>query len=549
MGWQDAPEVSAKSAWMQAPEIQPGAQPSFMDRAWASPIGRAVHDAVLAPISALETGLGSNYVPPGQQGGETLFSKHVGPLLTQDAANAEGRYQQALERNRNTPGYAAALQQAQATRAKIGPSGFGDQVSAPFNPAATGLVGLVTGGFDQANANADEQAQSQNAYASQHPILSTGAGVIGGLATGAPTDALTTMATRPIPQAINNPALRPMAKEAMDAGYVLPPRMASEKPGVVSNALQGWAGKVKTAQGASEANQEVTNTLAKQAIGLKPDEEITDQALRTIRSQAGQVKKNIIQSVPALSTDPQYAQEVANLSGVRQSLAQQFPNIAKNKGIEELTTDLSNASHFSTQDAFDLVQRLRQQASANYKAFDDADKIALAGAQKAAADSVEDLIERNLQRNGYSAIQDFRDSRQLMAKTYDVEAATNLNTGNVNAAKLAAMANKGRPLSGDLSTIAKVQSSFPQAMQPLDRFGGVEPLSTLDMGAAALSAAHGKGGVAAAILGKPMARSAVLSKPVQAALARGTLPKLATPLPSGLPLSAAFILPRLQGNQ
>ena len=520
------------------------AQPSIVDRITASPVGRLVHDAVLSPISSLESFMGSsvNMDPNGP-----MFSAPQtigGKAMQADAAQAEGSYQGSLARNRNTPGYASALQNAQAVRSKLGQSGFMDQITAPINSAAAGLSGLVTGGLDQANANADVQSGAQNAYAQANPVKATIAGTIGGLAAGTPELLPTTVARAP---------LKPMVQTATNAGYTLPPRMVSDDPGALANALQGWSGKVKTAQAASEKNQEVTNNLAKQAIGIPADEDITAGKLQQIRSQAGQAKQNVIQSVPDIHTDPQFRQDVANLSGIRSSVATNFPNIAKNQGIEDLVSDLSNAKTVPTQDAFDVIQRLRQSANANFNAFQDADKLALGQAQRTAANNLEDLIERNLQRNGYTGIQDFKDARQLMAKTYDVEGATTLATGNVTSAKLAAMANKGRPLSGELKTIADVHSAFPNAMQPIDRIGGVEPLSTLDLGAAALSAAHGNYGVGAALLGKPVARAAVLSKTMQRRMTNQiplVLPRLGSNGIQPLNLAGAGIgqLPQLQNQ-
>lgn len=179
----------------------PGPQPSLMDKITGSPIGRAIHDVVLSPLSSVEHLLGSSVSLDPTKPVIGAPQTAAGKFLQQDASNAEGSYQGSLANNRNTPGYAAALQRAQATQAAMnapGPyhipnlhTGLGDQVAAPFAPAAAGLAGLVTGGgLDQANANADIQSQTQAAYAAQHPILSTAAGLVGGLAMGAPTKAL-----------------------------------------------------------------------------------------------------------------------------------------------------------------------------------------------------------------------------------------------------------------------------------------------------------------------------------------------------------------------
>lgn len=518
MGWQDAPEVSGNAAWMQAPEVGNGPQPSFMDRVIASPVGRLAHNLTF-PLGNMEVSAISS-LAKGSPADAPIWKVING--LKSIGDSAEAGYQGALQNNRNTPGYAAERAKADQAMAMARP-GFTDQMSAPVNAPIAGTVGLM-GGLDSSNAMADAQTSAQQAYAQQNPVKSAIGQTVGGLALGKPA-----IADAPVLR----PALKPMVKSATDAGYVLPPRMISEDVGPVTSGLEAWSGKVKTAQAASEKNQEVTNNLAKQAIGIPADEDITAAKIKQIRSSAGQVKQHIEQTVPDIHTDPQFAQDVVNLSGIRSSVAQNFPNIAKNQSIEDLVSDLSNAKAIPTKDAFDVVQRLRQNANANFNAFQDADKLALGQAQRQAANHIEDLIERNLLRNGYTGIQDFKDARQLLAKTYDVEGATNLATGNVSAQKIAALQNKGRPLTGELKTIADVHSAFPKAMQPLDRMGATEGLSTLDMGAAALSAAHGNYGVAGALLGKPLARGAVLSNRVQGRLT------------NQLPLN----LPRLGNNQ
>ncbi len=144
----------------QAPAAAPtGPQPSIIDRAVGSPVGRFVHDVLLSPIQG---------IPSLSFGGNTAALDPIEPA-----------YQGALARNRNTPGYAKARAEADAVQAKKG-SGFTDQLTAPFNPALVGALGLP-GGFDAMNANADAQAAAQGAYAKANPVKAFSGGLIGGL--------------------------------------------------------------------------------------------------------------------------------------------------------------------------------------------------------------------------------------------------------------------------------------------------------------------------------------------------------------------------------
>ncbi len=77
--------------------------------------------------------------------------------------------------------------------------------------------------------------------------------------------------------------------------------------------------------------------------------------------------------------------------------------------------------------------------------------------QRQAADAVDELIERNAAAAGKpDVVAKYRQARQLIAKSYDVEGATNPSTGDVNARGIARLAAKGRPLTGELDTIANV---------------------------------------------------------------------------------------------
>jgi hypothetical protein len=162
------------------------AQPSLLDRAAASPLGRLAHDVVGGIVKGVFYG-------PDQ------MVKAALPLLGQPSiapisAAIDQPYQGALARNRNTPGYADARVKADALLASHGGSGFTDQVTTAFNPTIAGTVGLFGGGLDASNAAADAQSAGQYDYRAQHPILALVGNALGGLAMGAPEASPETMA-------------------------------------------------------------------------------------------------------------------------------------------------------------------------------------------------------------------------------------------------------------------------------------------------------------------------------------------------------------------
>lgn len=353
------------------------------------------------------------------------------------------------------------------------------------------------------------------------PLGQAGAALVGG---GVP------YSTAGLRAAVNTEP-RQAALEARQAGYVLPPAAISEKPGLVSNVLAGWSGKIKTQQSASANNQEVTNKLAAQALGIPPDTVLTDQVFENIRRNAGQAYQAVINSIPVVRADPAYDGVIAGLGGRNGQAAQIFPKITSNPGIKDLVDELRGVQQFPTGAGVELVKELRYNANGNLKAVGDPSKHALGLAQRQAADAVDELMERNIAATGQPGLIDnYRQARALIAKSYDVEGTTNIATGDVNARGLARLAARGRPLSGELDTIARVASAFPKATQAPAGFGHDEKLSALDFFGGTLGMLHGRPEVLGSVLARPIVRAGILSKPYQRAMTSAKTSAIPLPL-------------------
>lgn len=324
-------------------------------------------------------------------------------------------------------------------------------------------------------------------------------------------------------------------QQAMDAGYKLNPA-TMENPSLLSKLLGGWSGKVKTQQAASAANQETTNSLAAEELGLPHDTTLDDNVFSGVRSTAGKAYQAVRDYIPRISPDQDFQADVKSLGALNGELAKDFPELVRNDDISTLAENLANKESFSTSAGLDAVKTLRANGAKNLQAIGDPQKNALGFAQRQAADAIDDLIDRSLERGvmtetgpspDMSALVDsYRAARQTVAKSYDIEAATNPATGDVSAAKIAQIGNR-RPLTGGLQKIADMANAFPKAVQSPSKFGGVEPLSVLDImgagGTGAAAALAGRplegAGMAAAILSRPAARALIMSKAYQSALA------------------------------
>lgn len=307
-------------------------------------------------------------------------------------------------------------------------------------------------------------------------------------------------------------AVRKGAAAAYDAGYVLPPSQA--KPTLGNRLMEGMAGKISTAQNASARNQEVTNRLAKESLGLADDAPLSIDSLKAVRSAAGQAYE-AVRGVGLVQADDKFIGALDDILKASEGAGRSFPGLAKNPVADTIQSLKQPA--FDAGDAVDAIRVLRESADG---AFGKGEKAA-GKAYRAASDALEGALERHLQSAGNAdALNAFRGARQMIAKTYSVEKALNPASGNVEASKLAGLLKRQKPLSGGLKTIAEVAAQFPKAMQPVERMGSLPQLSPLDwIGGGALSAATGNPLLMAGIAARPGARSLALSPMVQKRLA------------------------------
>jgi hypothetical protein len=296
------------------------------------------------------------------------------------------------------------------------------------------------------------------------------------------------------------------AVQARGAGYTIPP--ADTNPTMTNELLNGLSGKIKTAQVASARNQGTTNALARQALGLAPDEQISIQGLEALRRQAGN-SYSAARAGGTIAPDAQYQNALQQLSSQYQGAAQSFPALARNE-VQDLAIGL-NVPSIESSAAVDMVKVLREGAD---KAFSTGDK-ALGKANRQAAEELEGLLERHLTGQGSpDAVKAIQDARKLIAKTYSVQKGLNDATGDVSATALSKQLSKGKPLTDELRTIAEANLAFPKATQSLKE--APKAVSPLDFAVAVTSgAATGNPLMAATLAARPAVRSVLLSKAYQ----------------------------------
>jgi hypothetical protein len=297
-------------------------------------------------------------------------------------------------------------------------------------------------------------------------------------------------------------------------GYVVPP--STPNPTVANRVVESVSGKAATQQSAMVRNQQVTNRLVREELGLPKGAPLTVQTLGRIRERAGTVYR-AIKGVGDIATDDTYLNEVTALSRSADEVAEGFPdlNLAGSAEIKALQDGLLREK-FNANSAIEAIKSLRSQASKNLAwNVEDPAKKALGLAQREAAGIIEDQVVRHLQATGKGQLaQQFDSARRTIAKTYSIQAALNEGSGNVVATKLVTQLRKGKPLSGRLESIAKFASAFPKAAGEQTTSAGVSAVDAL------VGAGLGTT-VDPTLFGIPLARmaarGAVLSKPYQAA--------------------------------
>jgi hypothetical protein len=311
-----------------------------------------------------------------------------------------------------------------------------------------------------------------------------------------------------------SPELAAAIGAARGAGYVIPPSQA--RPTLMNRTLEGFSGKITTAQNASARNQAVTNRLAAETLGLPGDVPITPDAINAVRRQAGQAY-DAVTSAGVITPGPAYERALDRIVAPYRTAAQGFPNAPQSPVIEAIESLRSPS--FDSSAAVAQLRNVREMADT---AFAQGNR-GVGRSLREGAEALESAIESHLGQTGNPQIlQQFRDARRLIAQTYSVEKALNPTTGTIDARKLAAQIAKGRPMTGRMREAAEFAARFPKAAQPIEGMGSLPQTSPLDWAVGGgLSAATANPLAMASVLARPAARSLVLSPMVQNRLVQG----------------------------
>lgn len=307
---------------------------------------------------------------------------------------------------------------------------------------------------------------------------------------------------------------------ARAAGYVIPASRVN--PGPINNLLESVAGKASTLQEAAVRNQEITNALARKAVGLPINAPITTQTLAAVREKA---------AAPYREIENLANQAKSDLDALKKSkFTASNPHELEIQMSDPATVKEASSLAIKAGADVDALKKARFDATSNYQFYHrsgDPKALETARAAEKRAAELEDSLQAAAKEMGKPELAaELFASRVRIAKTYEIEKALNIADSNVSAPILGRSIDKDAPLTGGLKTAAKFNQAFPQvtregATVPSPGVSKMRMFSALALGGGGAAGMGPKGAMLGAIpFMEGPARTLALSKPWQAFMAK-----------------------------
>jgi hypothetical protein len=219
----------------------------------------------------------------------------------------------------------------------------------------------------------------------------------------------------------------------------------------------------------SKKNQEVFDSLARRAVGLPEDAQLTVPTMKAVRAEEYAKGYEPLTQVGPVQTDTAFRTQLVDIVNKFTGPAKSFPNAMPNE-VKKLVSSI-RVGNFDAADGIQMSQTLRDAASGSFRQGNNG----LGHAQIAASKAIEDQIERYLgSMNNPQAAQmlnQFRESRKRMAVSHAVEDAIHVGSGSIDASKLASDLQKGKMLTSELETAAKFANTFKNVSKSPSNIG------------------------------------------------------------------------------
>lgn len=247
------------------------------------------------------------------------------------------------------------------------------------------------------------------------------------------------------------------ATDAQRLGIAIPPEAA--QPGVSTRLLSAAAGDAGTAR-LAKVNQQNVRSVALNELDLPPTTQLNSvKPFQEARSKVAE-PYNQVRALPTMTAD------ATTLSALDALLPDSSLIGAgtTTKAIEAIVGD-AKAKVSKGINGNDLLRNVENLRSKARKVYNNKNaslaELELADARMGVANTLESMVESNIFNP--RLLDDFRSARKQMAKSYAYEGATDLNTGVIDAGKLARITAKDNALTGDIAAIGRIAGNFPEA--------------------------------------------------------------------------------------
>lgn len=254
------------------------------------------------------------------------------------------------------------------------------------------------------------------------------------------------------------------AQEANRLGINLNP--AASNPTVRNRLKEAMVGGEDLDKAIAESNKAQWGRIAKNELGLPETETLSPAAYAKARQAANKPYEDI-KKIGNFVADED---TITALNDLRQSEALIGGEATKGTIDKLIDSAVSRTQGGLTgKDLLDNISNLRKDARTIYKKTDlSPEQRAVADANIGIANALEGLVEKNLAGNP-KLLEQFREARTKMAKSYAYENATDMNTGILDPLKIAQLTAKDNALTGDIAAIGKIAGNFPETVSTTPR--------------------------------------------------------------------------------
>jgi hypothetical protein len=257
---------------------------------------------------------------------------------------------------------------------------------------------------------------------------------------------------------IQNAPKDKLLNTAQKAGYVVLP--SDVGAGKVPKTLETLSGKFKSEELFSSKNQNLSNNLTRKYLGLpetSPLNAETLDSLREIQSPAYEAVKNT--GIINLGDKNPFANFVGNIQSTKGGTSALLGEVKPNYSI-------------NSRDAVEQIKQLRSDGNDYYRSGTNIEKpnpkLKKLGQQYInEANKLEGILENHVNKIGQpELVQNFRNARKEIAKTYSVEKAL-LGENLIDYRKIGKMIDKKQPITDELALAGRFAKEFPRVNKPI----------------------------------------------------------------------------------